>query len=88
MFYLQSLFNFEADWCLSIWALFSEQNIVYKAAKMRKITPTIILMTLYMCVLQNKSLSKKRLETGVFVAFKMSFVKQSGMYKNSSVFFF
>ena len=54
---------------------------------MRKITPTIILMTLYMCVLQNKSLSKKRLETGVFVAFKMSFVKQSGMYKNSSVFF-
>ena len=54
---------------------------------MRKITPTIILMTLYMCVLQNKSLSKKRLEAGVFVAFKMSFVKQSGMYKNSSGFF-
>ena len=53
---------------------------------MRKITPTIILMTLYMCVTE-KSLSKKRLETGVFVAFKMSFVKQSGMYKNSSVFF-
>ena len=53
---------------------------------MRKITPTIILMTLYMCVTE-KSLSKKRLETGVFVAFKMSFVKQSGMYKNSSGFF-
>ena len=53
---------------------------------MRKITPTIILMTLYMCVTE-KSLSKKRLETGVFVAFKMSFVKQSGMYKNSSFFF-
>ena len=54
---------------------------------MRKITPTIILMTLYMCVTE-KSLIKKRLETGVFVAFKMSFVKQSGMYRNSSVFFF
>ena len=53
---------------------------------MRKITPTIILMTLYMCVTE-KSLIKKRLETGVFVAFKMSFVKQSGMYKNSSGFF-